>query len=274
MMPPLENGVPAIIDKDTYNAVQVKMAHNKGVGGRFKAKEIYLLSGLIVCGECGGTMHGNSRLCGRNKSRYVSYRCTNRSQCQGCTNKEVRKEYLKNFVLDSLYNCLLNEDSIKKLSVMLVDYQNKQAEENKDELLAATNELKSVTAKISSIIKLVSEVGVSIDTVKDDLKLAEDKKIYLEKYINELTYLKRESLITEEEILELVNQSKEFVKTKNLVECRQFIKTYINKVIVYNDRVEVVFNINIPNESVNTIEAMKNTEDKKALLRDYKVAAI
>jgi len=105
----IEDGVPAIIDKDMFNAVQLKMVQNLESGGRHKAKEIYLLSGLIFCGECNSPLYGNSRMCGRNKSRYVTYRCANRDNHQGCTNKELRKEYIENFTLDSLYNNLFED---------------------------------------------------------------------------------------------------------------------------------------------------------------------
>ena len=55
------------------------MARNKEKAGMFKAKEIYLLSGLVKCGECGASMYGNTRMCGRNKSNYSSYRCSGRA---------------------------------------------------------------------------------------------------------------------------------------------------------------------------------------------------
>ena len=44
----IEDGIPAIIDKDIFNAVQLKLAQNVSRGGgKYKAKEVYLVSGLI-----------------------------------------------------------------------------------------------------------------------------------------------------------------------------------------------------------------------------------
>jgi len=247
----IEDGVPAIIDKDTFNLVQLKLAQNVDNGGRYKAKQIYLLSGLIYCGECNSPLYGNSRKCGRNKTLYISYRCSNRDNHQGCKNKELRKEYLENYVLDSLYNNLFNDISIKKLSIMLADYNNRQANSIKDEFEVTNNELQNVSAKISNIINLVAEAGIAFDTVRGNLTELEAQKLYLEKLIRELNLRNRESLITEEMITELVNQSKDFIKTKNLAECQQFIKTYVNKVVVHSETVEVLFNINIPNKDTD-----------------------
>jgi site-specific DNA recombinase len=245
------------------------MSKNIERGGKFKAREIYVLSGLIFCNACGSPMYGNSRKCGRNKTRYISYRCSNRDNQQGCKNKELRKEYVENFVLDELYNNLFSDSSIKNLSVMLAEYSNKQADENREDLNLATAELQTVLTKIGTVVKLVSETGLSIETVKGELKQLEDRKIYLEKYIRELTLQKTESLITEDMILELIIQSKDFVKTKNLAECRHFIKTYINKVGVDDEKVEVLFNISILNGTQDDIEPIKTANGTKIIQREY-----
>lgn len=49
---------------------------NKRKAGHYKSKSNYLLSGLIVCGECGFHYQGNTRAAGRgSQSMYSSYRC-------------------------------------------------------------------------------------------------------------------------------------------------------------------------------------------------------
>jgi len=266
----IEDGVPAIIDKEVFNTVQQKMAQNRDNGGKHKAKQVYVLSGLIFCGECGSPYYGNSRICGRHTVRYVSYRCSNRDNRKGCKNKEIRKEYVENFVLDSLYSNLFNALSIQKLSRMLTEYALKQSEDNIDELNIANAELSSIADKINVIIKLVAETGISIDTVRDNLRELEERKIFLENIVRELTMHKQETAIAEEKIAELINQSKDFVKTKNLAECMQFIKTYINKVVINDETVDLLFNINLPNEDVDQIEQFRSSENIKTIQREYK----
>jgi DNA-binding transcriptional MocR family regulator len=184
----------------------------------------------------------------------------------------LRKEYVENFTLDTLYDNLFNDVSIKKLSTMLSEYNRKQAESNRGELDAANNELHNVIDKISKVFSLVTETGISISTISNDLKELEERKLYLEKHLRELTLRNREKLITEEMITELISQSKTFVKTKNLSECRAFIKTYINKVTV-GETVEIVFNINIPNEKADGVEPIASAEGVKVIQRDYRATA-
>ncbi|MCL1829348.1 MAG: recombinase family protein [Oscillospiraceae bacterium] len=51
----IEDAIPPIIDKDTWERVQLRMKDRKRNGAN-TAKQKYLLSGLIECGKCGGTL--------------------------------------------------------------------------------------------------------------------------------------------------------------------------------------------------------------------------
>jgi site-specific DNA recombinase len=268
----VEGGLPAIIDKETFDIVQAKLESNKRRGGRFRAKEIYLLSGLIVCGECGSGMYGNTRKCGRNKSRYSSYKCSHRANHKGCENKEVRKEYLESYVLNELHTKLFSESSVKKLSAMLNEYNSKKAEEANEETKLASGELMEINGKISKIVQLVSESGISIETVKDDLKHLDERKRFVEGYLKDIHLKNNVAAIPEETIAELIGKSKEFVKTHNISECQNFIHSYIEKVIVYSDRVEVLFKIHVPDETSEGVKTLKSEEDIGLLKKEYRKA--
>ena len=73
----IPGGMPRIISDEDFKEVQKLLANNKLQAGANKAKELYLLTGIIFCGHCGAAMQGNSRKCGRNKSEYKTYRCSN-----------------------------------------------------------------------------------------------------------------------------------------------------------------------------------------------------
>ncbi len=44
---------------------------------------------------------------------------------------------------------------------------------------------------------------------------------------------------------ELIQKSKVFLVRKNISECRKFINSYVDNVVVYNDKVEVNYKISI-----------------------------
>jgi site-specific DNA recombinase len=266
----VDDGLPAIIDETTFNLVQAKMSDNRKHGGRFKAKEIYLLSGMVFCGECGASMYGNTRKCGRNKSRYSSYKCSSRANHMGCENKEIRKEYVEAYVLDELYAQLFSETSIKKLSAMLSEYNQKKAKENDTETQLAHEELTEIKDKVSKIVQLVSESGIEIETVKPELKRLEERKLFIESYLKEVSVKNTVGTISEATVLELISKSREFVKTHNIAECHNFLRLYIEKVVIFKDRVDVFFKINVPDKTLDTVTALKSEGDIAALKREYR----
>jgi site-specific DNA recombinase len=219
-------------------------------------------------------MTGNTRKCGRNKTRYSSYRCSNKANHKGCKNKEIRKEYLENYVLDELYNKLFSGCSIKKLTAMLTDYNRKKNVESNEELNLANKELTNVTQKISRVVALVSESGISVDTVRDDLRRLEERKRWVEAHIKDITRDGDASIITEETIVELINRSKEFVKTRNIPECRNFIESYVGKILVFSDRVEVQFKIHVPEEEEGIIKPLSSGERIELIQQEYKTPSL
>jgi len=54
------DGIPAIIDKELFERVQMRMAANKKAPARAKAEEEYLLTTKLYCGDCGRLMAGES----------------------------------------------------------------------------------------------------------------------------------------------------------------------------------------------------------------------
>ncbi len=143
----IEDGLPAIISKEDFEKAKAKMETNKRRSGQYKAKELYLLSGLIFCGECGHVTQGNLRTGGKNPNRYVSYRCGN---------KEMRREHIENYVLSELENRLLNEENIPKLLEMLNDYQQSRIISSDKELQLLRVKLSEVNRQIDNIVNAIS----------------------------------------------------------------------------------------------------------------------
>lgn len=73
----IENGMPAIIDKETFLKVQSKIKV-RSVGARSKAIKPYLLTGYCTCGECGSAYTGGYRSRNRNGELIYGYVCSGR----------------------------------------------------------------------------------------------------------------------------------------------------------------------------------------------------
>ncbi len=71
----VEGVVPPIITMEEFTEAQKKIKSRKHKRAANNAKEVYLLSGKIVCGECTGAYAGSRKFAGRNKKLQVTYRC-------------------------------------------------------------------------------------------------------------------------------------------------------------------------------------------------------
>ena len=202
---------------------------------------------------------------GRHKSRYSSYRCTAGANKRGCKNKEIRREYIESYVLDELYERLFSNYSIQKLTAILNDYNSRIAQESDSDIKRLEKSLTENQRKISNIFNFIMENGFASDTAKATLTALEDEKKLLENQLKEITDKNTSNAISEAIVKELMEKSGEFLRTHKLSECRNFIKSYIDKVIIYESKIEVIFKINVIDEQTGEIVPMRSETTRKKL---------
>ena len=240
----VEGGMPQIIDKEIFNQVQEMMKKRKKAPGSNKATTTYLLTGMIKCGECGHAMQGNKRKDSYGND-YISYRCGCRKQKRDCKNKEIKRDYLESFILEELEKNILNDSAIPVLSKSLNE-KVRQSNDNNSELLKSLEiKLEKVNKEINNILNAIMN-GIVNNMLKDKLDELEQVKINLDLKISELKIEHKDIdtvSITEDQIRAMFSQFRKFVKERNIPECKKFIGDYINKVIIYKDYIEVIFNV-------------------------------
>lgn len=240
----VEGGMPQIIGKDVFIKAQEMMQKRKKAPGSHKATTLYLLTGLIRCGECGHAMQGNRRK-DKYGNDYISYRCGCRKQKRDCKNKEIKRDYLEEFVLTELEKHVLNDEAIPALSKELNERLKIKSNNNNEMITNLRSKLEKVNKEIENILNAIMN-GIVNNMLKDKLDELEQVKLNLDLKINELSIESNgvESIdITEDQIRGMFGKFKEFVLTRNLPECKKFISDYVKEVIVYRDHIEVIFNV-------------------------------
>ena len=268
----VEGGVPAIISKEDFKKTQDKMATNKRQPGFYKAKEIYLLSGLIFCGECGHALQGNNRPAYKNRPQYVTYRCGNRDRTKQCDNKEIRREYIEMYVLHQLEQRLFNDKAIPHLVQMLNEYQLKSNTSINKELTEMGLKLKEIQKQITNIVKAI-ESGFFQESFKTRMTELEEEKQLLGISIQQLSIRDTAVEITEENLRNMFKMFKQFVTEKNIPECKKFIQSYVQKVVVYQDHLEVTFKVAFSLEQKNNIYSFKTSVKLTNLFKTYRKVA-
>ncbi|WP_050698638.1 recombinase family protein [Anaeromassilibacillus senegalensis] len=171
----IEGVIPPIIDEKTWNEVQKRMSDNKRRASN-KAKQEYLLSGLIECEACGSTYVGH---CSTNSKGYQtrSYICGNKYRTHTCTVKNISANEIEAFVIQQLQAFLLETD-FAETSRKIADQVNSAS----PDLTAERRELNGVIAKISNGTKAILS-GINYPELQDEMDKLRLRKSELEDII-------------------------------------------------------------------------------------------
>src|SRR5699024_9070963 len=174
----IKGGIPEVIDEKTFDRAQKILNENKRKGNN-KAKKLYLLSGLIYCGECGGKMSGLRRHYYRKDGKVNNYYyiCTNKKhKFTDCKMRSVRADKLEEQIVDLFSNIIYIENNI---DVIVNSMKNKILADSHIDISKINKELKDTNNKINNLINALSQ-GITSETIVDEINNLEKKKDYLE----------------------------------------------------------------------------------------------
>ena len=144
----LEGIIPEIIDKETWERVQERMNDNKRNASN-KAKRNYLLSGLIVCEQCGAAYvgHTSTNSKGYETRRYI---CGNRYRTRTCDAPNLNADEIETFIVSQLkaYFLTLNfEEEAQRIADMV--------NSSSADLKAERAELAGINAKLNNGLRAI-----------------------------------------------------------------------------------------------------------------------
>ena len=232
----IENYYPPIVDRYVFDIVQEKIAANKRSPARLKAKENYILSGKLYCGYCKSLMTGETGT-SRTGAIHHYYKCFGRKKKNGCEKKTIQMKALEDIVINATIKHILNSEVIDGIVEQLLKIQNEQRDTA--ELTLLHKELAQVESYIKNLLTAIKR-GIITDSTQEELhKLEEEKKVLEEKIVkaeyDTNAYLTRERIEFWFEQFAAFNIEDEGA--------RQYLITYfINKIILYDDKVIIIYN--------------------------------
>lgn len=160
----VEGGMPAIIDKSTFDMAQARRA-SRSRGRSWAKMSDYVLTGKLRCLQCGEPMVGQSAH-GRSGKRYEYYCCVNKRVGSGGCGLRVRADELDREVLDFLMPMLKRPD---KLSAIAHQVGRVSAVKSQG-LLADVDERLSAAMKAHDRIVDAIEQGAPAETLTERLE--------------------------------------------------------------------------------------------------------
>lgn len=232
-----EDIIPRIVPQETWEIVQKINESNKQAPSKRKAKEKYLLSGKLVCGECGGLMTGEAGT-SRNGDVHYYYKCFEKKKhTKPCSMPSVKKDDIENKVFRICCDVLSGgfipqvvEEAYKirqeeiEANATLISLKHSLAEKEK----ALDNFVRAIEQGIfnSTTNRRMEELEADISIIKSKITCEEEKQ---------------NAFVTKDEYRAFLES---FVReqTGNDSFKQEVIDLLIRKVVLFRDKIRVTFN--------------------------------
>lgn len=241
-------GMPRIIDDELFERVQARRATFKTsrAARRSGCDADFLLTGKCFCGHCKGTVRGCS---GRSKngSKFYYYACHERIfKHKKCELKNIRKEWLEQEVVRITVEQILTDDNIEKIAKKVVELQHAELAD-RSMLKYYEKQLKETASAISNLLKAI-EAGIVTESTKSRLLELEAQKTELEAQIAH-----EQIVMPALEVDQVVYFMQRFKggKVDDPDYQRSIIDTFVNKILIYNGRLIITYNVSGDNHEVS-----------------------
>ncbi len=232
----IENAIPAIIDTKTFYKVQEMLKYNQRAAAHKNSKVDYLLTEKLFCGKCGTGMVG---VCGTSKTgtRHHYYICMSQKK-KLCTKKAVRQVWIENLVLEYVLKLIQDNELLEFIAESTYKYYIEQNTET-SYTKALQKALADVNKSMANLIKAI-EQGIINEATKKRMDELDEQKGEIEATLDSAK-LKQDLGLKKEHILYFLQQFANMDYTD--LECqKRLIKTFVNSVFVYDDKVVLTFN--------------------------------
>ena len=230
----VEGGMPQLVDRETFDAVQLKLARNKRAPAHRWDIADYQLTGKIFCGKCGAQMVGRAGT-SKTGAKHNYYACVNRTRAKSCDKRPVQKDLIEQLVVSLTLETVLTEEGINRIADRVVAYQQEQRAAS----IIASLELKlaEVEKGLQNLMAAI-EAGIITPTTKERMFDLEAQKAEL---VDRIEYEKIEQpLIPREEFVQMLRAMAAGDPRDEKFRTR-IIEGFVSAVYLYDDHFVVTY---------------------------------
>lgn len=148
----------AIVSQETFDRVQALLKANRVKRGpqRSQKEHVFLLEGLMRCGDCGSTMTPIWST-GANRLRYFYYACTLRQRTSGtaCSAGLVPADEVEQFVMNELSSFAVSEEEVDYVVDRANGDRGAELSRKRDELSALRGRRATEQERVDELIRAV-----------------------------------------------------------------------------------------------------------------------
>lgn len=224
----IEGAIPAIVSKDLWERVNAKLKkrENNSEKARLKAKEVYLLSGLVFCFQCGSQISGESYT--SRGQKYAYYKCSGK-----CENKGIPKHLIETIVINKLIEICFSPEAVQRIVEKVKKlYKEKQVEVAND-VNPLKEEIASLEAKIDKWIDAIGDGILDRNVLAAKIKEAIEKKDFLLSQLTKVEIINKTPEIEDEAIKKVLNNRKTALLSNNPSDQKAVIQEFIDNIKVF-----------------------------------------
>ncbi|WP_270269180.1 recombinase family protein [Enterocloster clostridioformis] len=245
----VENGMPAIIDKELFDSVQRKIVRNRKARAHKKSDMNFLLTTKLYCGLCGKAMIGESGT-GKLGGKYYYYTCVGKKRDKTCKKKPIKKDWIENLVIQETVRLILQDDMINEIADKVMEYQAREADYTV--LHSLQIQLNDTEKAIKNLIAAI-EQGIITPSTKNRLEELEDEKIRIMNGIAEEDTI--QPVVERDQIIFYLRRFQNG-DVSDPQYCQTLIDVFVNAVYVYDDRIVITYNYS-GNHNTVTLEQVE-----------------
>ena len=236
------NIFPPIIEESVFKRCNLIMDNHKHRQRKDSLNEdVYILSGKLFCGYCGYPMVAET---GTSKTGAVHryYKCSGKKKkITKCDKHNVRKDTIEDFVFEKTKKYVLEPSIIDSIAEVVVNRFNSELSNNAV-LTKLQEELKEKNRAIDSILNAM-EKGIITNSTQERLMKLENEKAILEDKVE----YEQNHQIKPLEKEQIVNFLKVYARKQfdNKTDKNEFFNNFILKVLLYDDKITIVYNTSL-----------------------------
>lgn len=233
----LEDAIPALVDRDTFDKVQKLLKINKRAPAHKWSRADYLLTDKLFCGHCGSNMVGESGT-SKTGAKYNYYLCTKHKRERTCPKKAVRQEWIEKLVLDTTIQLLQDDNLLEFIAENTWQFYLSQ-DERQTRITSLRAQLERVNEGIANLVKAV-EAGLFSDVLRERVDTLNAEKAELLEALD-AEEMAQAIKLTKDHILFFLYQFRDR-NYEDPDEQRRLVEIFVNAVFVYDDKVTITYN--------------------------------
>ena len=251
----VEDGMPAIVDRETFDKVQELMKVNRRAPSHTWTHQEYILTDKLFCGKCGSPMVGESGL-SKTGAKHCYYSCTGRRKKKTCDKRPVRQDWIEGEVLKATREMLADEELLDWIADQTYNYY-LSVNGREEEKTILQKELAGVDTSIDRLVSAI-EAGAFNDRIKSRLDALNEQKAQITASIADLE-LASGFRLTRDHIAFFLRQFRDADLEDRACQ-KRLIQTFVNSVFVFDDKIEIVYNYTEGNNTV-TLDILTSETD-------------